>query len=133
LRPGLHVEEQKADGTLPFADLTGKEWVPAVANVDGRLPADALREGAVVANRYVGVVALYAAARLEVAKAGPVKLKIAGGDGASVWFNGKPASGGGEIATDLPAGAHTVVLRLDPKKLPEALRLEASEGTFITP
>jgi putative heme-binding domain-containing protein len=133
LRPGLHVEEQKSGGDLPFTDLSGKEWVNAVSNVDGHVPAEALREGAVVANKYAGIVAVYAAARLELAKAGPVRLKLAGADGAGVWIDGKAASGTGEIAADLGAGAHTVVLRLDPKKLPDALRLETSEGTFTNP
>jgi hypothetical protein len=106
----------------------------AYSNVDGRVPTEVLREGTTVANKYIGVVGLYAAAQLQVPKEGAIKLKLAGSDGMSMWIDGKSAGAPSpEVMTELSAGLHTVVLRLDPKKLPEFLRLEASEGTFVTP
>ncbi|HXG47336.1 MAG TPA: sorbosone dehydrogenase, partial [Methylomirabilota bacterium] len=133
LRPGLHVEDQKSDGSLPFRDLAGSEWIPAIANVDGRVPAALLREGTVVQNRFVGVTGLYAAAQLQTAREGTIKLSLSGATEGSLWIDGKPVAFAGKVSAELPAGLHTVVLRLDPKKLPEFLRLESSDGTFVVP
>jgi putative heme-binding domain-containing protein len=133
LRPGIHVEEQKIEGGLPFNDLNGRNWLLAYSNVDGRVPANVLREGAVVANKYIGVVALYAVAQFEMARATSVKLRLTGGDDASLWIDGKPVPANAELTVNLGAGSHTVAVRLDPKKLPDFLKLEASEGTFVVP
>ena len=40
-------------------------------------------------------------------------------------------SPGAELSAQLAGGTHTIVVRVDPKKLPESLRLESSAGTFI--
>ncbi len=76
------------------------------------------------------MVGLYAAAQLQIAQAGAVQLQFSHVPDA-VWIDGKPLSGGARIPAELTAGTHTVVLRLDPKKLPVDLRLEATVGTFL--
>src|SRR5262249_32453185 len=96
-------------------------------------PADRLLEGA-MPGKYLGLVGLYAAAQLQVARSGAVLLKLMGVTGppdAAIWIDGKAQKAGPELTTDLAAGRHTIVLRLDPKKLPDVLRLEASAGTFL--
>ncbi len=37
-----------------------------------------------------------------------------------------------DLTVDLTTGPHTILLRLDPKNLPSALRLETTEGAFST-
>ena len=130
LRPGTHTVEQFGEEKFVTSNLNGPEWTPAFSQVDGRLPADSMLEGTTV-GKYLGVVGLYAAAQLQVTKAGPVRLKLSGPDAAPVWIDGKPAKPGAEITAELSTGSHTIVVRLDQKKLPPHLRLEASEGTFV--
>ena len=130
LRPGTHTVEQFGEEKFVTSNLNGPEWTPAFSQVDGRLPADSMLEGTTV-GKYLGIVGLYAAAQLQVTKAGPVRLKLSGPDAAPVWIDGKPAKPGAEITAELSTGSHTIVVRLDQKKLPPHLRLEASEGTFV--
>jgi hypothetical protein len=60
-----------------------------------------------------------------------VNLKLSGPSEAPIWIDGKPVKPGAEISAELASGSHTIVLRLDPNKLPESLRLESSEGIFL--
>jgi len=81
--------------------------------------------------KYLGLTGLYVSARLQVAKAGTVTLRLSGAAEAG-WIDGKSVKAGPTMEANLDTGNHTIVFRLDPKKLPEALRLEASDGTFLT-
>jgi len=130
VRPGAHTDEQRGEASIVNSDLSSKGWGPVFARVDGRLTPEDLREG-VSLNPYQwhGVTAVYAATTLNVTKAGAVKLKFNSAPGA-LWIDGQPQPTGAEATSDLSTGAHTIMVRLDPKALPEALRLETSEGTF---
>jgi len=133
IRPGGHTDEQRGEEKFISADPTGKDWTPVVANVDGHLPATAIND-ALPPNDYArhGITALYAAARLEVAKGGRATLKLAAPADTALWLDGKPQKYAPEFAVDLTTGPHTILIRLDPKKLPSALRLETTEGAFST-
>jgi hypothetical protein len=101
--------------------------------VDGTLPP-AVIGSALPPNDYQrhGITALYLAAQLQVAKAGPVIFRLTGAPGALVWIDGKPQKQSGTLAVELASGSHTVTVRVDPMKLPTGLRLESSTGTFAT-
>jgi len=129
VRPGIHTVEQFGEEKFVTSDINGKEWIPIYANVDGRLPANAIRETA-TPGKYLGLVGLYTAAQLQLPKDANVKLKFTGSTEA-IWIDGKAQKPGAELSADLGAGTHTIVVRLDPKKLPESLRLESSEGIFL--
>ena len=133
IRPGGHTDEQRGEEKFISADPTARDWTPVIANVDGSVPATAIKE-ALPPNEYArhGITAFYAAARLEVAKAGPAKLKLAAPADTPLWLDGKPQKYASELTVDLTTGPHTILLRLDPKNLPSALRLETSEGAFST-
>src|SRR5262249_37734839 len=75
VRPGVHTLEQFGEEKFVSSDLNSKDWFPVYANVDGRLPAGAIREVA-TPGKYLGLVGLYAAAQLQTAAAGPVKLQL---------------------------------------------------------
>jgi hypothetical protein len=66
-----------------------------------------------------------------VAKQGPVALKLTGGDGLLAWVDGKPITFKSETTRDLEAGTHKVVVKLETKKLPEAIRLESGDATIL--
>ena len=85
------------------------------------------------------LTSLYAAAKLDIAKAGPVELRLTVPANASIYIDGKapvvrgPLNGTNNLITaQLSAGPHTIMIRVDPKNLPPVLRLEASEGSFST-
>jgi len=133
IRPAGHTDEQRGEEKFISADPSGKEWIPVFANVDGHLPAAAIND-ALPPNDYArhGITALYAAARLEVAKAGPAALKLTAPADTALWLDGNPQKYAPELTVDLTTGPHTLLLRLDPKNLPSALRLETTEGAFST-
>jgi putative heme-binding domain-containing protein len=132
-RTGAHTDEQGGEDKFVAADITAREWTPVLANVDGQLPPSALEE-ILPAPGYqrASLTALYVATRLEVAKAGPVKLKLTRPADAAVWIDGKLQKAAADLSADLASGGHTILVRLDPKSLPPSLRLETSEGTFST-
>jgi putative heme-binding domain-containing protein len=73
----------------------------------------------------------FAAARFQVPKAGLVKLKLSGVESPKAWLDGKPVGGSAEMAADLSAGTHTIIVKLDPQQLPDQIRLETTEGSFL--
>ena len=131
LRPGSHDIEQFGEDRFVSSNLNGPEWFPAYSLVDGRLTADNLKDGLNV-GQYIGLIGVYAGTQMQVPKSGPVRMKLTGAPGAAVWIDGHAVlAGSEEITAELPSGTHSIVVRLDPKKLPEQIRLESSDGTFI--
>ena len=102
--------------------------------VDGRVLAEDLQSALAQRNpnayKYMGIVALYAATQFQTPKAGPVTLRLSGAEKTPVWIDGKAVTASTSIQADLAPGTHTVVLRLDPKSLPDQVRLESPDATF---
>src|SRR5207247_6785140 len=113
--PGIHTVEQFGEERFVAGELHGKEWTPLFANVDGRLPADRIVEGA-LPGKYLGLVGLYAATQLQLARSTSVKLKFTGAAGAAVWIDGKAQKPNPDLTANLASGIHTIVVRLDPGK-----------------
>lgn len=132
VRPGPHDEEQFGVEKAVARPLNAPGWIPLLSLVDGRVPTEELSK-ALNVSRWTGLVAVYAATQIQVPKAGPVSLQVEGGDNASLWVDGKQAGSGREVRVELSAGLHTVLLRLDPKRLPADLRLKSDDGTFVVP
>ncbi len=131
VRPFLHTDEQVGEGPLITGDLNAPQWKPLASFVDGRLTREMMSENIQV-NKYTGVTGVFTATRIQVPRAGPVRLKIPGVKPMAAWIDGKPVAGDGVLTAELSAGTHTVVMKLDPKKLPEFVRLETEDGTFLT-
>jgi putative membrane-bound dehydrogenase-like protein len=129
VRPGIHTLEQFGEEKFVSGDLNGRDWLPVVANVDGQLPAARILDGG-APGRYLGLIGLYAGARMQLAQEGKVDLKFSGAP-VAVWVDGKALAASASVSAEMAAGMHSVVVRLDPKKLPPSLRLEASAGTFL--
>ena len=96
----------------------------------GRLTRDAL-QSILTQNKYAGLVAIFLGARFQVANSGLARFKFSDAPGAAVWIDGQPLGGNSEVNTRLAAGTHTLVLRFDPKKLPEQVRIESADATFL--
>jgi putative heme-binding domain-containing protein len=105
--------------------------IPATAYtlVDGRLMKDRLTE----ALQFVPNPgdAIYATVQLQVATAGKSPLHLTGVNKA--WLDGQPLAVASEpnVSPELAAGIHTLTIQLDPKALPEELRVEAPDARFL--
>ncbi|MEP6663320.1 MAG: HEAT repeat domain-containing protein, partial [Verrucomicrobiota bacterium] len=131
LLPGRHELEQFGEQKTVEAGITNKEWLPVYTSVDGKLPAEQMRT-ALNVGQYVGLVGLFAGTQFQVAKNGPVHLEVSDISGATAWIDGQTVSAKSPINAVLTAGIHTIVFKLDHKKLPEFLRLQSPDATFLT-
>ena len=131
VRPRTHTDEQAGPEQAPNAPFNDRDWGTALSLVDGRLTGEDLRAGMNNVNKYIGVVALYTATQFQTAKDGPVNFKLTGVAKAQVWIDGKPAGNSGDIKADLPAGTHTIVVKLDSRQLPEQLSLRSGDVSFV--
>src|SRR5262249_13188659 len=129
--PLTHTDQQNGLGNSVWdKPLSDKMWHPAFVLANGRLTVGVLVEAS-ACSLWVGTLDVFAATELQVAKAGPVKLNLDASAG-QVWVDGKEIGGTGESTTQLSAGTHRVVVRLDPKKIPDSFSLKTSEGAFLT-
>ena len=129
VRPGTHEVEQFGADKLVTGDLNG-QWQPVYSLVDGRLKRDDI-QATMKLDKYAGLVGIFLGAKFQVASPGPVSFKLADAPGASVWIDGKPANASPELQAQLTAGTHIIVLRFDPAKLPDQVRLESGDATFL--
>jgi putative heme-binding domain-containing protein len=97
-------------------------WHKAYSLVDGRLLRADLENAAGVSD---GVI--LAAARFRTVKGGPIHFNVSPPDGVALVIDGKESS----AATALNAGEHTIALRMRADKLPEFIKLQSEDGTFL--
>ena len=105
-------------------------WSTLPARVNGDLPS-ADMVNATVVGRHVGLVHIFAGTNFEVQKAGKVTFKLPTGLKTEAWINGEPIKRGTQFTTELKPGKHRIVIRLDAKALPKALRLESKDVAFL--
>lgn len=125
-----HTDKQAArDNDIWAKPLSDKMWAPTYALVSGNLPKNQISEAA-RQQMWVGTIAISAATEIQVAQAGAVRFKL-NAPGAELWVDGNRLGGSGESTAQLNAGTHRVVVRIDPKQVPDVLRLESKDGTFV--
>jgi hypothetical protein len=56
---------------------------------------------------------------------------LTGADHCSAWIDGKSFSLSESTPAALSAGVHTLLLKLEAKDLPDSIRLESPEVTFL--
>lgn len=126
----VHTDQQDNQGDWFLKrPLSEKRWVPVYSLVSGGIPRDLLEES-IKAQAWSSKLALVAATEIDQAVAGPVTFRSSVPD-AELWVGGRMIGKGGEVRTELPAGRHRVVLRMDPRQAPEMLRLEAVGTSFV--
>jgi hypothetical protein len=108
--------------------VTSAAWFPVYGTVNGALLKDEIVAAAGSDSRAEPVLA---AARFQTPKAGPVTLNLAGLSSPKAWLDGKPVGGSAEIKADLAAGTHSLILKLDPRQLPESIKLESQDVSFL--
>ncbi len=119
---------QFGDDRIVKTVLSDPGWLNAFSLVDGRLQKEELVAALKsAANR--SPLAVFAAAQLQLPARGGVQLQLTCASNSPMWIDGKPAKL--DAKTELSAGPHTIIVKLDSQKLPESLRLESSDGTFV--
>lgn len=133
LRAGRHTDEQFGIEKI-IGDTSGPAWNNADTLVDGRLPQSVMAEALLLRNinQVTSLIGLMASCTFESTNE-PVTLKFEAHEDTKIWIDGRSFEFHTEMTVPLPAGQHTMVLQLNPRNLPTALRLEASGGTFVVP
>jgi putative heme-binding domain-containing protein len=127
---GTHRVEQFGMDKIVSANFKENDWQPLNALVDGRVLRDDVKETIKVGIN-VGVVGVYAATQFSTAKDGAVSFQLDNAKNVDVWIDGKSVKTTGGIKTTLASGNHTIVLRFDPKDLPEQVRLKSGDVAFL--
>ncbi|MEW6306635.1 MAG: PVC-type heme-binding CxxCH protein, partial [Verrucomicrobiota bacterium] len=130
LLAGTHRIEQFGVDKIVNLQVTEASWKPFLAFVSGGLPEEEILT-AMAVTRNIGLVSIYAATDFQVAKAGDVKFKVPDGANVMAWVDGKQVKGGNLLTANLPAGRHTIIVRLDAKNVPPVLRLESGDVSFL--
>ena len=126
----FHTDGQAGQPLWPVtAAADDKRWQPTFSFVNGfvtkRLIAETLR-----AEAWSSRLGVFAATEVTAARAGTVRFDLVAGPGAELWVDGRQVGGNGESAVELGAGTHRVVVRLDPKQMPETIRLASKDVAF---
>ena len=121
------------DGNIQelMSETQADQWVPFLSRVNGSVAGVQLARKAKV-DRAKESVGVYLKTDIEVATDGDVTLSANGADAADLWVDSMPIEGDTNFTTELTAGKHTVVIRLDGKKLPASFRFVSRDVTFLT-
>jgi hypothetical protein len=76
-------------------------------------------------------LSFYAATEFTVAQTGAVELNLTANPAAELWVDGKKLGRAGVNRVELSSGLHRVVVQIDPKNVPENLRLESADVSFV--
>jgi putative heme-binding domain-containing protein len=108
------------------AGLPADRWKPVTSLVDGRL----LRED-IVSHVPTGAPSVLASARFRTATSGPVHFTLP--PEGTAWIDGvQMAVRTTNVISELSAGTHEIVLKFETGKLPESIRLQSADVTFLT-
>ena len=141
--PVTHRMDQGGWDKITKGDFAAK-WTAMESGIGEHTwkPANSLVSGALVKADFapnnipghVTLTSVFVATTFTLAKAGPVTLNVEGANTPDAWLNGNKAKvntpgakGSLALTSQLPAGTHTVVLRLDGAKLPDNVRLKSGD------
>ena len=123
------VEQEGADKIISGERQKG--WMPLMSRVNGNVFGDTLAK-MTEPPRNISLVNVYLRTGIEAAKDGDVTISVNGPDKAAMWIDGKRVDGTTSFKTNVKAGKHTVLVRLDGKAIPTAFRLVSRDVTFAT-
>jgi putative heme-binding domain-containing protein len=100
--------------------------LPGYTLVDGRFVKELLEAAAPIAAN--GAPTMLALTQFQ-STGGKTRLTLTGAE--KVWLDGQPLAIGGELAPELGAGVHTLIVKLDVNGLPPFLRAESPDARFL--
>lgn len=126
---GSHIVEQNG-GDQIISGEWNKGWKPFISNVSGAVSGNALKNLAQPRSKYAGLVSIYLRTKVEAAKEGKVMFNVTGPTKVDLWIDGQQIAGERDFETNIKAGKHTVLIRLDAKAVPPQLRLKSRDVSF---
>jgi putative heme-binding domain-containing protein len=124
------ISQNQHIGTEPVVrgDFSLKDWMPVISRVNGTLTKADLEAALTWARNTRG---FFAATQFESAKAGAVKVSVAGRI-TGAWLDGKPAKPGATLTLDAKQGVNTLVVQIDEANLPDSVRVASGDVGFLT-
>jgi putative heme-binding domain-containing protein len=74
---------------------------------------------------------IYASTKLQIGSDADIAFQLDTAKGSEIFIDGTPLAHTGNPQRHLAQGKHTVVIKLSPEELPEKVRLQVSDGTFV--
>jgi putative heme-binding domain-containing protein len=124
------ASEQMGDERFAKADFTVPGWSRASSLVSGILPPNELLLQVDTYGQRTPQ-AVFAATRFQTAKLGHVALKVDAPDQSTVWVDGSKMGEAKMASVDLPAGVHTLVVKVPRGAVSSSIRAETSDGVFL--
>ncbi|MDB6029309.1 MAG: hypothetical protein JWM68_5532 [Verrucomicrobiales bacterium] len=110
-------------------ELGNAKWEPIYTTVNGDLLREVLEERLKALAGQTGD-AVYASAKLQLARDADIEFQLTT-KGTEVFVDGTPLAQSADAKQHLSQGKHSVVIKISPKDLPEKVRLQVSDGTFV--
>jgi len=127
----VHTDAQSGQELWPLqAAWEDKRWIPTYSLVNGTLPRSVVNE-LTQGQAWTSRLGIYAATEATTPAAGPVRFQLTAGDDAELWVDGRRIGGAGTSSAELPAGTHRILVKLDPRRIPEGVRLESPDAAFV--
>ncbi|MSU36277.1 MAG: c-type cytochrome [Pedosphaera sp.] len=127
----MHTDMQDGQGDWIWKKpLEDKRWTGIHTFVNGSLPREQMNEAS-KAQVWISRIALCAATEVTVVAAGPIQFELTANPSAELWVDGKKIGNEGTSRTELTAGTHRVIVRLDPKAMPPTLSLRSSASLSL--
>jgi hypothetical protein len=83
-------------------------------------------EGGTKANFWISKLAVLAMTEITLPQAGRASFSLIANPTTELWIDGKKVS----CPLQLTAGLHRVIVKLDPSRVPERIRLETADASF---
>ncbi len=74
---------------------------------------------------------VYASARLQLSRDTDVSFQLSAATGSELFIDGSALTNSADRTRHLSQGKHTVLIKMAPNELPEKVRLQVSDGTFL--
>ena len=127
----VHTDGQEGKEYWPISTaFTDKRWKPVYALVRGVIPKQLLLD-ANGGQAWTSRLSFYAATEFTVAQNGTFELNLIANPAAELWVDGKKLGRAGVNRVELASGLHRAVVQIDPKNVPENLRLESADVSFV--
>jgi putative heme-binding domain-containing protein len=124
--PAPNTDEPK----LLASRLAGQTWHRAFSLVNGRVLGLDLETAAQPGSTTTNATIL-AGTQFSSVKSGPVRFDLSAPPGTPTWIDGKPIRYSSGMAVELSQGVHTFVVKLEGRDVPQQIKLQSEDGTFL--
>ncbi|MDX1953523.1 MAG: HEAT repeat domain-containing protein [Verrucomicrobiota bacterium] len=111
--------------------MNEKGWETAMTLVSGDLPKTEM-QASLDRKSYRNPAAIYLGTHFQVPQNGAVNLDLENIPADSpIWINGNMVGSGSKVTTTLAPGTHSLIVKIDSKKLPETIKARSDQVTFL--